>query len=117
MIRRPNAAIFLVAALLAAASLTAQQVDTSRSITTKVTKPKNERFAGEVIAANAASITVRSRENERMIRTFTYSPELRQRIQGVLDQGGWQTGDKVEVEHASGTTVALKIKGKPSKPR
>ena len=34
----------------------------------------------------------------------------------LLDQGGYQYGDTVEIQYQLGTDVALKIIGKPSKP-
>jgi hypothetical protein len=37
-------------------------------------------------------------------------------MQKLLDQGGYQFGDKVVIQYLPGTEVALKIKGKPSKP-
>ena len=49
------------------------------------------------------------------LHTFTYSPRIRDKMQKVFDAGGYQYGDKVVVWYQSGTTVALNIKGKPSK--
>ncbi len=72
-------------------------------------------FHGEVIAMTGAAITVRDRKNERMIRTFTYAPELKERMQGLLDRGGYQYGDKVAIRFKPPSNVALAVKGKPSK--
>ena len=101
--------------MTAAAPLRAQ-VDTSKSIPIKTVKPKLERFRGEVLNATSAAITVRSQENERLIRTFTYSPEVRDTMQKIIDRGGYQYGDKVDIRYEAGSDVALRIKGKPSKP-
>ena len=49
------------------------------------------------------------------LHTFTYSPALRDKMQKVFDSGGYQYGDLVVIYYKSGTTVALNIKGKPSK--
>lgn len=92
------------------------QIDTSKPIPVKVLKPKVVKCRGEVMHANSAQITVRSQENERVIRTFTYSPKVREQVQQILDRGGYQYGDKVEIQYETGSDVALRIKGKPSKP-
>jgi hypothetical protein len=92
-----------------------KDADTSRPIvvkTPKETKPKNVKFIGEVVNSNIQSITVRSSDNERLIRTFTFSPELREKLQPVLDRGGYQYGDKVTIETQPNSDVALSIKGK-----
>ena len=116
MIRFCSCALLVAAALLAAAAPLCAQVDTSKPITVKTVKPKLERFQGEVVQASAISITVRSRENERVVRSFSYSPELREKMQRVLEGGGYQYGDKVDIRYEAGSDVALRIKGKPSKP-
>jgi hypothetical protein len=36
-------------------------------------------------------------------------------MQKIFNEGGYQYGDKVVVWYQSGSTVALNIKGKPSK--
>ena len=108
--------ILLAAVGLAAAALPlAAQVDTGKSFPVKTLKPKLIKFRGEVMHANPAQITVRSRENERVIRSFTYSPKVRDAMQKIIDRGGYQYGDKVQIEHEAGSDVALRIKGKPSK--
>ncbi len=108
--------ILLAAVLVAAAVPVNAQLDTSKPIPVKVSKPKTVWFRGEVMHANPEAITVRSRENERVIRTFTYSPKVRDRMQKLLDRGGYQYGDKVEIQYEAGRDVALQIKGKPSRP-
>jgi len=71
----------------------------------------------EVIHADARSIIVREQGNERMIHTFTYSDNLKTRMQQIEDSGGYQYGDKVKILYQQGQTVALKIHGHPSKPQ
>jgi len=61
------------------------------------------------------SLQVRSVVDMRELHTFTYSAQIRDKMQKVLNAGGYQYGDKVTVWYRSGTDVALKIKGKPSK--
>jgi len=82
-------------------------------------KPPSDqsRFMGEVISATNSSITVRDAGNDRRIRTFSYSPALSNKMKGVMDRGGYQPGDKVEVRYHSRTGQACNIKGKPSVPR
>jgi len=104
------------AVLVLPQAVCAQQIDTSKPIVVRQSEPKPKRvkFTGYVQHMNNAQITVRSKDNELAIRTFTYSPEIRERIQEVLDLGGFQYGDKVTIEHEAGKDVALKIKGKMS---
>lgn len=82
----------------------------------KQPKPKTQKYKGTVLHANRLQITVRSAENERMIRTFRLSDEMQAKMQEIIDKGGYQHGDKVEIHHLEGSDIAVKIKGKPSKP-
>jgi hypothetical protein len=77
-------------------------------------KPAKTRY--EVLYMMTTGIQVRSLVNGLEIHTFTYSDQIRAAMQKLLDQGGYQYGDKVEIQYQPGTEVALKIKGKPSKP-
>ena len=71
----------------------------------------------EVIRADANTIIVSERDNERMIHTYTYGPQIKDKMQAMADKGGYQYGDKVSIlVSPENTTVALKIFGKPSKP-
>ena len=92
--------------------------DTSKPIvikTPKESKPKNVKFAGEVLSSTVQSITVRGGENERQVRTFTYGPEIRDKMQELFGRGGYQYGDKITIESQPNSDVALSIKGRPSK--
>lgn len=62
-------------------------------------------------------IQVRGISDMREAHTFTFAPEIRDQMQKLFTAGGYQYGDKVVVWYRQGTTVALKIKGKPSKPK
>ncbi len=111
------ASVLAVAAWSAAAiPARTQSLDTSKPIQVKAVKPKVVKFQGEVMHANSAAITVRSSENERIIRTFSYSPKIREQMQHIIDAGGYRYGDKVQIRYEAGSDVALQIKGKPSKP-
>lgn len=114
------AALCAAAAGLCAEAILAQdQAQTSTSAAAAQSKAKTQvlKFHGEVMSANSASLTVRSTTNGRDVMTFSYSPKVQQKIQGVIQKGGYQYGDKVTVKYNSGTTVALDISGKASKPK
>lgn len=95
----------------------AQPVSTNLPVSTKPATPKPLKFDGQVIASNSATITVRSRENAMLTQTFSYSPEVRDQMIKILNKGGYQFGDKVVIHYKPGTTTAIKLQGKPSKPR
>ncbi|MCL6481393.1 MAG: hypothetical protein K6U02_06670 [Firmicutes bacterium] len=75
---------------------------------------KTETFRGEVIHFDAQRIVVRSRENPRIVRTFTYAPALKKKMEALHTKGGFQFGDRVQIRHEAGRDVALAIKGQPS---
>ena len=79
-------------------------------------KPQGNWLKAEVIHADSNTIVVREQANGMMIHTFNFAPELKDKMQAILDQGGFQYGDKVSILNLPGQTVALKIHGKPSKP-
>jgi len=79
-------------------------------------KPEGSNWLkAEVVHADSQTIIVRERQNGMMIHTFNFSPELKDRMQAILDNGGFQYGDKVSILFMPGQTVALRIHGKPSK--
>ena len=86
-----------------------------QTITPKKQSP-NPKFEGTVMNSNNVLITVRSKENELAVRTFTLSEEAAAKMQKIIDKGGYQYGDKVTVFYDPTTNKALKIKGKASKP-
>jgi hypothetical protein len=82
-------------------------------------KPKNtglDKFEGFVMHANSAQITVRAKGNDMAIRTFPLSQAASDKMQKIIDKGGYQHGDKVTVYYVPATSQAIKFKGKPSKP-
>lgn len=96
------------------------QVTIAQPINIKTPKqpktPQVARFQGEVLHADSASIMVRDRKDARFIRTFTYSPKVRDKMEKIIARGGYQYGDKVQIRYQPGKEVALDIKGRPSKP-
>jgi len=107
------AAAFSLAAVPAHSQITSTLVTRSPKATNSVAK--GSWLKGEVVRADANSIIVREQDNGMMIHTFTYTPEVQAQMQKLLDQGGYQYGDKVKILYQQGQTVALKVRGKPSK--
>jgi hypothetical protein len=95
----------------------AQPLSTLPPTITKTKTEKPLKFDGQVIAANSATITVRSKENPMLTQTFSYDPAVRDQMIKILNKGGYQFGDKVVIHYRPGTTTAVKLQGKPSKPR
>jgi hypothetical protein len=95
-------------------------VGTAAAIIVQTIKPKKQspypKFEGTVMNANSVLITVRSKQNELAVQTFTLSEEARAKMQKLIDKGGYQYGDKVTVFYDPTTNKALKVKGKASKP-
>jgi hypothetical protein len=82
-------------------------------------KPKPvgvQKFEGYIVNANTAQVTVRAKGNDMGIQTFALNPEVATRMQKIVDNGGYQYGDKITVYYDATSRVAVKIKGKPSRP-
>ena len=94
-------------------------VDTAVPIIVNTVKPKPKpgiaKFEGFVMNANIAQISVRAKGNDLAIRTFPLSQAAADKMQKIVDKGGYQYGDKVTVLYDAVTERAVKIKGKPSK--
>jgi hypothetical protein len=96
-------------------------VETAAPIIVGAVKPKSKnaglgKFEGYVMNANIAQITLRAKDNETWLQTFTLSRAMSEKMQTIVDKGGYQYGDKVTIYYDPTTKQALKIKGKPSKP-
>lgn len=96
-------------------------VDTAVPIVVSAVKPKPKanglvKFEGFVMHANIAQITARAKGNDLAILTFPLSQETSQKMQQIVDKGGYQYGDKVTIYYNPTTMQAMKFKGKPSKP-
>lgn len=113
----------LIAAATLAAGLTLgapvrAQSSLSAPITVRSSSSKASKgnwLKAEVIHADLNSMVVREQGNGMMIHTFTYTPDVQARMQKVVEQGGYQYGDKVQILYQQGQTVALQVRGKPSK--
>ena len=98
-------------------------VDTGAPIVVNAVKPKPKplpagivKFEGYVMHANTAEITVRARGNDMALQTFALDKYASDKMQQTINNGGYQYGDKVTVYYNTSNQVAVKIKGKPSKP-
>jgi hypothetical protein len=121
MTRNNRIALLVLAAgaVWAVAVPACAQVTTSRMIKTKpvhTAKVNTTKTRFEVLHMTNTAIQVRSLVNELEIHTFKYSDSIRDKMQKLLDHGGYQYGDKVYIRYQPGTDIALEIKGKPSKP-
>ena len=117
------AALALLAAGIAFAAAPAKAQDepvsllnTNSPIVVKQKAVKPVWLKAEMIHADQLSFLVREEDNGLNIHTFTYSDKAREKIQAVLEAGGYQYGDKIQVRYMPGKTEALDIKGGPSKP-
>jgi hypothetical protein len=113
-------AVLAAAAAVAAPPSPAQVV--SAPIVVRTPSPTQSQKAArgnwlkaEVIHADSNSMVVREQGNGMMIHTFTYTPQVQAQMQRILDAGGYQYGDKIKVLYQQGQTVALRVRGKPSK--
>ena len=96
-------------------------VDTAVPLVVNAVKPKPKanglaKFEGFVVNANIAQITARAKESELTIQTFPLSQPASQKMQQIVDKGGYQYGDKVTIYYTPTSMQAVKFKGKPSKP-
>ena len=106
---------FFAAANPARAQGTTAPITLSKPAETPNAKTRKAEF--QVLHMMSNAIQVQSLANLREIHTFTYSDGIRGKMQNVLDQGGYRYGDKVKIVYQPGSEIALRIKGKPSKPK
>jgi len=109
------ASLLVLVLTIAARPLPAQTSD-SASINTRKVSHHSSWMKAQVIHADSVSIIVHEIGNERMVHTFTYGANLKDKMQRIVDAGGYRSGDAVKILYKPDTTVALKIHGKPSKP-
>jgi hypothetical protein len=121
------ASLFCAAAVLAVAAppARAQSIEPARTpISTDVNTPvvvkqkpaKAVWLRAEVIHSDRRTLIVREEDNPMEIHTFTFSARAKDKIEQVQDAGGYQNGDHVKVLWIPGSSEALNIKGRPSKP-
>lgn len=116
-----NSRFFLAALTVAAgmaisaAPVRAQMSDTP-PVVVKQTPAKKVWLNAQVIHADNNSIMVHDAKNSLVVYTFTYAPSLRDKMQKILDSGGYQSGDRVRILYEQGATQAIDVRGRPSKP-
>jgi hypothetical protein len=87
-----------------------------KAITPKPKPAGVQKLEGYIVNANTAQVTVRTKSNELSLQTFTLNQQVSAKMQKIMDNGGYQYGDKVTVYYDETSRTALKIKGKPSRP-
>jgi len=120
MTRNKKQAVWLAAGLVLCGAVLASFAPVASAQGAQATAPQSQKIIKTqfvVLHMLYQSLQVRGLADFREIHTFTYSPDIRDKMQSVYNAGGYQYGDKVVVWYRQGTTVALKIKGKPSKPK
>ncbi len=119
------AAVVLALGLLGASKAAAQDpiltpilVDTAVPIIVNAVKPKPSglgKFEGYVMHANSIQVTVRAKNSETAVQTFPLTGEAATKMQGFIEKGGFQYGDKITVYYDPQSLQAVKFKGKPSR--
>jgi hypothetical protein len=113
MTRNKTHALVIAAAAVFCGMLLAASARSAQSPAAQFQKTIKERF--EVVQMSYQSIQVRSLDMREHF-TFTYSPGVRDQMQNIFNAGGYQYGDRIDIWFKRGDSVALKVKGKPSKP-
>jgi len=90
--------------------------DTTAPIIVQEKPSKAVWLKAEVVHADLHTIIVRERDNAMMIHTFTYSEKAQDKMNFIVENGGYQVGDQVSIRWIPGGSEALDIKGRPSKP-
>lgn len=120
-----GASVLIATVAMAAGPISAQTSATKVSapiVVHNITPPQPKKarsgtwMDAEILHADSNSMVVSEQGNERMIHTFTYAPAVKGKMQAIINSGGYQYGDKIKIKYTPGTTIALKIHGKPSKP-
>ena len=118
MTRNRTHAFSLAAALIFCGILLASFAPQAGAQGSQPTAPQTQKIVKThfvVVQMSYQSLQVRGLGNVRDLHTFSYSPGIRDKMQNVYNAGGYKYGDKVAIWYRQGTTVALNIKGKPSK--
>lgn len=101
--------------------LTPILVDTAAPIVVNAIKPKPKnvglvKFEGFYMHATTAQVTVRAKGNDQAVQTFSLGTAAAGKMQKIVDQGGFQYGDKITVYYDPQSLKAVNFKGKPSRP-
>ena len=93
-----------------------QDINTAQPIVVKQKPSKAVWMKATVVHADAASLIVRERDNQMAIHTFSYSDDAKAKMQNIIDNGGYQSGDNIKVLYMLGSETAIRFKGRPSRP-
>lgn len=106
-------------ACFAAAPEVGAQVEASgpiKIVPSKPVQPLKEAWTkAQVVSFTTAAITVQEPKERLKIHTLSFSPELREKMANLLDQGGYQTGDRAKIQYVPQASIATDIRGKLSK--
>jgi hypothetical protein len=107
----------LAASFAACSGADAQStVNTNSPIVVKERPVRAVWLKAEVVHADLHTIIVRERDNAMLIHTFTYSERAQNKMNQIIENGGYQSGDNVKIRWLPGSSEAIDIKGRPSKP-
>jgi hypothetical protein len=87
-----------------------------KAITPKPKPAGVVKFQGYIVNANTAQITARAKGNDLSLQTFSLNSEVATKMQKIVNDGGYQYGDKVTIYYDAATRTAVRIKGRPSRP-
>jgi hypothetical protein len=87
-----------------------------KAITPKPKPAGVVKFQGYIVNANTVQVTARAKGDELSLQTFALNPQVAAKMQKIVDNGGYQYGDKVTIYYDAATRTAVSIKGKPSRP-
>jgi hypothetical protein len=104
-------------AAAAASAVASPVIHIVHAVVSPKSKVSGDWLKADVIHFDSHSIMVREAGDERMIHTFTYATALQTKMQTLMDKGGYHYGDQVKILYQPGQKVALRIRGKPSKPQ
>ncbi len=96
-------------------SALSSNAQTSAPVSVREAPAKPIWLKAEVVYFDSHSIVVREEGSQRILHTFTFAPSAQGQIQKAISKGGYQHGDKVRIRYQPGQTIALGIRGKPSK--
>jgi hypothetical protein len=118
MTRNKTRALLLAVALVACGAAPVSSAPAAGAQSASPVSPESQKIIKTQFIVThmlLQSLQVRSVTDTRDLHTFTYAPGIREQMQEVFNAGGYQDGDHVTIWYRQGTTLALKIKGKPSK--
>jgi hypothetical protein len=87
-----------------------------KAVTPKKKPTGTQKFQGYFLNGNIAQVTVKAKGDDMGVQTFALGTAASAKMQKIIDNGGYQYGDKITVYYDAQSHQALKFKGKPSRP-